>query len=257
MLLSILCDDRPAEGFDSEHGLSYLIEGSKPLLFDTGQSDVFLKNARKLNLDIDSTRTIALSHGHYDHVGGLEFLADKKIICHPQALDMHFKSNGSSIGSTENIYALKSRFDITSTKKPLNITERIVFLGEIPRTVQFEHPGSDFTDRHGNISYMPDDTGLAVIGDRSISIISGCAHSGICNIIEYAKEVTGIRTIDTVIGGFHLRECDLKTEKTMQYLKNEDIKRIMPAHCTSDSVIEYFKKELKSYSVRAGMQIEI
>ena len=257
MLLSVLCDNRPAEGFSNEHGLSYLLEGSEPLLFDTGQSDVFLTNARKLNLDIESTHTIALSHGHYDHIGGLEFLTNKKIICHPQTLDMHFKSNGSNIGSTENIYALKSRFEILTTKKPINITERIIFLGEIPRVLQFEHPGSDFTDEHGNISYMPDDTGLAVIGDRSISIISGCAHSGICNIIEYAKEVTCINTIGTVIGGFHLRECDLRTEKTIQYLKNEDIKRIMPAHCTSDSVIECFRKELKCYSVRAGMQIDI
>ena len=93
---------------------------------------------------------------------------------------------------------------------------------------------------------------------NGLIIISGCAHSGICNTIEYAKKITGENRIKAVIGGFHLKEINESTLKTIEYMKQEDIKSIYLAHCTSDIVCEEFIKQLpeKVNVIKTGLTYE-
>jgi 7,8-dihydropterin-6-yl-methyl-4-(beta-D-ribofuranosyl)aminobenzene 5'-phosphate synthase len=85
MKITILVENTASLNFQAEHGLSYLIEDDCEVLFDTGHSDLFLKNAKKLNVDLRSIKVIVLSHGHWDHGNGLKYLNEKKLICHPNA----------------------------------------------------------------------------------------------------------------------------------------------------------------------------
>ena len=84
MTLTVLTENSAGGSFLAEHGLSYFIEhDNMQLLFDTGHSDVFLRNAKNLNIDIDQVETVILSHGHWDHGNGLKYLSRKKLITHP------------------------------------------------------------------------------------------------------------------------------------------------------------------------------
>ncbi len=89
-----------------------------------------------------------------------------------------------------------------------------------------------------------DDSGIVIKIPKGIIVISGCSHSGICNIIEYAKKVTNMEKVFAVIGGFHLKELNNQTNKTIDYFINNNIENIYLAHCTSDIVCEEFKKRI-------------
>jgi len=142
------------------------------------------------------------------------------------------------------VYLLKGiiaeRFELICTKESYSISKNIVFLGEIPRLNGFESKKTDFIDENLKDDFVIDDSGLVIKSDDKIVIISGCAHSGICNIIEYAKKITGINRIKAVIGGFHLKDDGFQTKETIKYLKNQDIDQIYPSHCTELPALSMF-----------------
>jgi 7,8-dihydropterin-6-yl-methyl-4-(beta-D-ribofuranosyl)aminobenzene 5'-phosphate synthase len=104
----------------------------------------------------------------------------------------------------------------------------------------------------GEEDFITDDSGLAIITKNGLIIISGCAHSGICNMIEHAISITGIREIRAVIGGFHLKTVDNQTNKTIEYLKKKDVRQVMPSHCTMDPALNEFHKHFGKTDVLAG-----
>ena len=116
---------------------------------------------------------------------------------------------------------------------------------EIERNNEFETEANlPAYDVDGNTYKFLDDSGLCVNTEKGLIVISGCSHSGICNTIEYAKKVTKNNNILAVIGGFHLKEINEQTEKTIKYMKENNVENILLAHCTSDIVCEEFKKQL-------------
>ncbi len=256
MKLTVLTENTASGKFLAEHGLSYFIEHDEAILFDTGHSDVFLQNAEKLGIKLDRVKNVVLSHGHWDHGDGLRYLKDKNLVCHPYAFIKSFrKLDGQYIGLSLCYSDLNKKFKLINTRKPFQITKNMIFLGEIPRLNSFESKNTPFLDEHKIDDFVPDDSALAIIDHDELIVISGCAHSGICNIIEYAKEVSGIKKVKAVIGGFHLQEFDQQTRETILYLKREKIKHIYPSHCTGLPALSAFYDAFKIKQLKTGMQL--
>ncbi len=258
MKLSILADNTASGSFLAEHGLSYFIEYDKKILFDTGHSDVFVKNAEALSIDLDDADYIVLSHGHWDHGNGLKYLRRKPLICHPSAFDKKYRLDGRTYNGIELSYdeAVKL-FELGVSREPVELSENIVFLGEIPRTTPFESKETPFVDEHGAPDFIRDDSALAAVDDGELVIITGCSHSGICNIIEYAKKVTGIQDVRTVIGGLHLKDDGEQTRETIKYLKKTGVKYVCPSHCTELPALAALYNEFKIKQVKTGMVLDV
>lgn len=254
MKLTVLTENTASEKFLAEHGLSYYIEDDINILFDTGHSNIFLKNAQRFNINIDNIETVVLSHGHWDHGNGLKYIDNKKLICHPFAFQKRFKRNSDdNIGLELSFKEIVSKFEIIPSKKPYSISKNIIFLGEIPRLNTFEAKTTSFALEDNTDDFIIDDSALVIKLNHSIVIISGCAHSGICNIIEYAKLITGIDKIRAVIGGFHLKHNNHQTKETIKYLKSQDISEIYPSHCTELPALVAFYDEFKIKHLKSGM----
>ncbi|MBA7567618.1 hypothetical protein ES708_09333 [subsurface metagenome] len=256
MKLTVLTENVAGGKFLAEHGLSYRIESDgQSILFDTGHSDVFLKNAEKLRLNIyEEIKTVVLSHGHWDHGDGLQFIENKTLITHPSAFIKRYqKSKHSNIGLALSAKELEQKFNLIASDKPYEISENIIFLGEIPRLNDFEGQTTPFIDENGMPDFVPDDSAVAIIQNNELIVVTGCSHSGICNITEHAKKVTGINRVKAVIGGFHLKHNNRQTESTIQYFKNQKIENIYPSHCTELPALAAFYNKFGVQQVKTGM----
>jgi 7,8-dihydropterin-6-yl-methyl-4-(beta-D-ribofuranosyl)aminobenzene 5'-phosphate synthase len=239
----------------AEHGFSMLIRvrqnGKKvSILFDMGVStDGVIENAKRMGIDLREVEYIVLSHGHYDHFGGL--LSALKAINKTELplithVDM-FKTRGSA-GRDGKMHLYEKFPDISqpslakiiNTKQPQLFADGTMLVtGEIARVTDFEKGFASQQTLVNGIwqpdSFVWDDRAVVFnVKGKGLVIISGCAHAGIINTILYAKQITGIETVYAVMGGFHLagRENESKIEQTIKELKQINPKRIIPSHCT-------------------------
>lgn len=244
MRLTVLVDNYTEVGttFRGEPGLSYLLEvDGKKILFDTGASDLFIHNAEAMNIELSDIDVVVLSHGHGDHTGGLEHLANitnpgqTKLVAHPLAVGEK-RMDGQQFGLTVSRDKLRSAFTAELSPTPLWISSSLVFLGEIPRLHGFEDQ-APLGERMKDGSLVPDtlldDSALALQTEKGLYIITGCSHAGICNIIDYARKVCKEDRVLGVIGGFHLFKADERTKKTAEFLRDNNIERLYPCHCTA------------------------
>lgn len=240
----------------AEWGFSAWIEyHGTCILFDTGFSDVYLRNAQHADIDVHSVDVIALSHFHRDHTRGLlfhPFTGKKRLVLHPRVMKAVLDTDDQSI--LADYAAIQERlandFATIQSATPLEFSEGAFFLGEIPRTTAFEK-GAFFDDP------MIDDTALAFRTSQGAVVISGCSHAGICNICEYAKQITG-QPLHAVIGGFHLlHDEDPPTEQTIAYFKAEKPEILMPMHCIDFDIQARFQQEFGGPRPGAGSLIEI
>ena len=244
MKLSVLCDNNTLidQYFLGEPAVSYYLEidGAR-ILFDTGYSDVFLKNAETLGIDLQSLTHIVLSHSHNDHTNGLPLLRQRfnvsavPLIAHPLCFYPRWYEE-TYIGPpyTADIGA---HFHYQPAHEPLWLTEHCVFLGEIPVTHDFE-PRRPIGEMELNGTRQPDlmldDSALACRTDKGLFIVTGCSHSGICNIISYAQQVCGEERIAGVVGGFHLLQDTPQVDATIEFFKSlGPACRLYPCHCVS------------------------
>ena len=223
MKITILTENFAGSGFLAEHGLSYLIEHKNvKFLFDVGNTDVFIKNAKALDINIDDVETVVLSHGHWDHGNGLQYLKNKTLITHPTSFIKRYREkDNSDIELKLSKEEIQEKFNLIESSVPYYLTKDIIFLGSIPRNNSFEAKSTNFIDDFNQPDFVEDDSALAVIQNNEIIIITGCSHAGICNIIEYACKITGINKIKTVLGGFHLKQNGVQTKQTIKYLKEK------------------------------------
>ena len=248
-----------------EPGASFWIETEgKKFLFDTGYSDAFLKNADDMHIPVTDADAVLFSHHHDDHTRGLTYLLQRsfeekpKVIAHPDVFLRH-ERRGENIGCPFTEEEVREKTNLTLSKDPVWLTDKLVWLGEIPRVVEFEKPytlGDVVRDGKLVEDYIMDDTALAYCGEEGLSIVTGCSHSGICNIITQAKNITGIDHVHSLLGGFHLFEVNEKTKKTIEFLKKENIPELYPCHCTTFAVRAAIDRESPVKEVSVGMKME-
>lgn len=254
MRISVLTENTAGHHFPAEHGLSYLIEhDGKRILFDTGQSDLFLKNAKRMKVGLNEIDAIVLSHGHYDHGDGLAFLDGGTLVCHPGCFVRRYvKPETRYIGLNQTREELAAKFNLIASKDPYSISDRVLFAGEVPRMTDFESKHTTFIFEDGSPDFVADDSALLLILDAGLFIVAGCGHSGIVNIIEHARKITGISKIHGVMGGFHLKERDRQTIETIKYIKKTGAEHVLPSHCTELPALAAFFEEFGMKQVKAG-----
>lgn len=263
MRLTLLVDDsknliRPE--LTAKHGASFFIElkgGGKTtnLLMDTGpSSDIVLQNAQKLNIDLKKVDSIVLSHGHYDHTGGLlgilEHVGGKvPIVAHPEALRPKFvaKKRLKKAGIPFRVSELEKSSGILTLKRGLtSIAPGVWASGEIKRASPFEKVKGFKIVRRGKLvkDYMLDDQALFVVVKRKgLVVVTGCAHAGLINTIKQAQKVTGSSGVYAVVGGFHLAGASGgRINATIEELQKAGVKVVMPCHCTGKRAITKFSK---------------
>ena len=256
--LKILSENRENGKFKAEKGLSVFVNAfENKFLFDTGESNLFLKNAKLLNLNINDIEKIILSHGHNDHTNGVKFLpSGKTIILHPQIYKKRWSVRRKEfLGFDVSKSKLCEKHNVIESKEPFEFCNNCFFLGEIPMLVDFEADGNFATTIDEELTqtdYTEDDSGIAITTTQGLFIMTGCGHRGICNVIERAKKITGQEKVYGVFGGFHLRDLEKqkeKIDKTIDYFKKNNIKEIYLGHCITDDVINYFEENLEKVKV--------
>jgi 7,8-dihydropterin-6-yl-methyl-4-(beta-D-ribofuranosyl)aminobenzene 5'-phosphate synthase len=223
------------------------------VLFDTGPDGRLIANASALGIDLSKVSQIVLSHGHYDHSGGLTALAAwyterglrPQLIAHPAVFNQRSVRLGwgpcactlRQLGAPISQQQASQAFDLQLSTQPLPIgTSGLVFLGEIPRTLEFERIATLGSTRHPHgfsPDKIPDDSGLAWQSRDGLVIISGCAHSGICNLVEHARLTCHQPKVAAVLGGFHLRSAGpLHLLRVRRYFNALKIQQLSACHCS-------------------------
>jgi len=229
-----------------EHGLSFLIEyGDRNILLDTGQGLALANNAIRMGADLKKTDTVVLSHGHYDHTGGLKTLmnlgAKYELIAHPdvfsEKLAMHPKLGFIPIGAPLKRDALEeSGVRIRLGTEPVEVAKGVTATGEIPMKTEYEKIEPMLFVREGGKEIpdpIADDQALIIDADEGLVVLFGCAHRGIINTLTKIQEITGKEKIHTVIGGLHLeRAPEAQIAKTIAALGKYEPRSIQPAHCS-------------------------
>lgn len=252
----------------AEHGFSVIIaattkEKPRTMLFDFGLSeDVVARNAATLGVDLTKVEVAILSHGHIDHFGGLEQVAARignkgmELILHPAAFrrNRYFETmQGTKLGlpALEKGKVEASGFKITQAKEALLLLDGdFLFLGEIPRRTSFEKglPNAFYDDEGQKVlDPIEDDTAAVMnLGSKGLVVLSGCAHSGIVNTVEYAREITGINKVHAIMGGFHLTgpEFEPIIDDTIESIEQMRPDYVIPTHCTGRKAILAFEKAM-------------
>lgn len=263
MKLTILVDNNTYidQYYLGEPGVSFYIESqNQKVLFDTGYSHIFKENAKKMGIDLTALDYIVLSHGHNDHTLGLIHLEDIKttILAHPDVCMPKYEQD-AYIGMPYSKSELEQKWKCNFSKEPYWITSELVYLGEIPRVTFFENKqpiGYQVIDSQKVDDYLYDDSALAYKTNEGIYVITGCSHSGICNMIEYAKKVCKDTRVLGVIGGFHMFEVNEQSMNTIAYFKENQIAELYPCHCVSLKVKAEMMKSLPVHEVGVGLRIE-
>lgn len=258
MKVHVLTDNHAGTNTTAEHGLSYVVEiDNKHILFDAGQSDLFIKNAGRMGIDISNIGLKILSHGHFDHGNGFMHLPGGRLFCHPGCFAKRYrKSNHTYIGLNQTREGFEGKFDVMASHEPVEITNHVIFIGEIPRDTDFESQSSSFIFENGEMDVVMDDSAVAIIQPEGLVVITGCGHAGIVNTLEHAKKITGVNKILGILGGFHLKENNIQTLKTIEYLQMEKIKHIYPSHCTELPAMAAFYDVFHIKQVKTGMTVQ-
>lgn len=255
--------------YGAEPALSFYIETeNNKILFDTGYSGLFIKNAQDMGINLANIDNLILSHGHNDHTGGLKFLLKEKVInpkrkvkliTHPNSL-IKKNENGLEIGIDFPKEELENIFKINLSKKPVWITDELVYLGEIPRTIVTNRPTIGYTYNKNNKPIedrLIDDSALVYKSNQGLVIITGCSHSGIANIVDYATKICNSKNILDIVGGFHiLNENSESMIKEINHLMNYKIRNMHPCHCTDLNAKIFLSKYFKVEEVGVGLELE-
>jgi 7,8-dihydropterin-6-yl-methyl-4-(beta-D-ribofuranosyl)aminobenzene 5'-phosphate synthase len=243
----------------------------KRILFDTGQGSAFENNARVLGTDLGQTDILVLSHGHYDHTGGIAQVVNVagqvEVYCHPGAvLPRYSIRNGmpkpiqmprEPMRALDNMPAQRLHW-VTQSVLPL---ERIGITGPIPRETSYEDTGGPFyLDPEGkHPDPIDDDIALWIRTNEGLVICVGCCHAGLVNTLNHVRRLTNGSRIRAIIGGFHLLNAsDQRLEQTMRELQFFSPDTVVPCHCTGERALEDLREVLGSrlLSGNSGMTVQ-
>ncbi len=248
-------DEWPVQLPSAEHGFSMIIRvfsGNRSgcVLFDAGMSPMgIVQNANCMGINLSEVESVVISHGHYDHFGGLisavEAIskADLPVIVH----ESMFKIRGSA--TIEGIVRKYPEFPskaqlrparLVFTKRPsLTANDMVCITGEIPRKTSFEKGDTQHKSfvngSWKSDSLIMDERAVIInIKGKGLAVVSGCAHPGIINTVNYARQITGTKRVHAVLGGFHLagETFENRIRSTIEELERINPKLIVPTHCT-------------------------
>ncbi|MCX5804424.1 MAG: MBL fold metallo-hydrolase [Proteobacteria bacterium] len=260
----------PGASIHAEHGFSCHLETvvngrSYFFMFDYGiDSSGIINNMRLLNVDSSKFDALGLSHGDFDHWGGLmgvlEHISDKTAKELPIYMgdDVFARRYSIRPGSPDliDLGELKReeiedarRFKVIVVTEPEEVVRGCYLTGKIERVTGYEQvPDTLLVEREGRIEqdyFYGEQAIVCAVKDKGIVILSGCAHVGLVNTVKYAQKITGINKVHAVIGGFHLINAKEEIiEKTISDIKTIAPDYIIPAHCTGFEAITRFAKEM-------------
>jgi 7,8-dihydropterin-6-yl-methyl-4-(beta-D-ribofuranosyl)aminobenzene 5'-phosphate synthase len=233
-------------GLIGEHGFAALVEkGRDKVLFDTGQGYALHHNARILGIDLSKVTTVVLSHGHYDHTGGLPELLKtgprRRIIAHPGIFSARYweGEDGSRkpIGMPFNrSYLERLGADFELSADAVEVVEGITTTGEIPRITGFETGDKTLflEESEGREPDLhEDDLSLVVKTGKGLVVLLGCAHAGLVNILQHVTSLLPGRPVHAVLGGTHLGFSDAdQMAGTVEAFRRLGIEKVGASHCT-------------------------
>jgi len=253
--ITILCENRAGltKNIMGEHGFCALVEkNGQKILLDTGQGFCLKPNARTLGIDLSLIDTIVISHGHYDHTGGLlqllPFSKKTRVIAHPDIFGPKFSQQKANSDLPFNyIGSPFSKDDLVSDpncelmlhKEFQKVSDQIFFSGQIPRVTNFETNDKRLKlkiQKGFENDPLIDDTSLLIETAKGPVILTGCAHSGIVNVMKHFENMTGYKRFYAVIGGTHLGflNSEDQLKKTMDAFESYGLDLIAVSHCTGN-----------------------
>jgi 7,8-dihydropterin-6-yl-methyl-4-(beta-D-ribofuranosyl)aminobenzene 5'-phosphate synthase len=230
-----------------EHGFAALVQrGDKELLFDTGQGYGLVHNARILGIDLDSIKTVVISHGHGDHTGGLADLLKvggvRDVYAHPGIFDPRYHEIPDGppkpIGipfTRAYLEGLGAHFHLSA--EPQKVSQGVLTTGFVPRETPFETGDQALLvgNADGSCSRDPvsDDLSLVVEGDTGLIVLLGCAHAGLVNILNHVRKLVPAKPIKAVLGGTHLGMCgEDQMRATIEAMTSLGVQKVGASHCT-------------------------
>ncbi|SDL03812.1 MBL fold metallo-hydrolase [Natronincola ferrireducens] len=273
-IITLLENSTISKNYKCKHGLSLYIETIRhKILFDTGPNHYFVDNAKKLGVNLEEVDIAIISHGHYDHGGGLEdFLKinDKaKIYIGREAFDNHITKLFGFIKYNIGLKReLSNNERLVEIDGMLKINDELILFNDIIENSLLSLANKKLYKKDGSGNIVSDDfkheINLLIKENDSYNLLCGCAHRGITNIINRAKELTNTN-IKTVIGGFHLmgmKKKSLETEDFLEMLAKtlnaNGTKEYYTCHCTGKDAYHYFKQNMSNVNeLKTGMTINI
>jgi 7,8-dihydropterin-6-yl-methyl-4-(beta-D-ribofuranosyl)aminobenzene 5'-phosphate synthase len=228
-----------------EHGLSFYVETeNNKLLFDTGQNLAISNNAKVLGIDLNQIDSVVLSHGHYDHSGGLKSLLaynrNFTLYAHPEVFSHKLKSvddNYKYIGiPLEKKFLAEKGIELRLNCNPTQIFSGVMTTGEIPLKNDFEGLESGFYLQKNNqikTDTLADDQALILDTNNGLTVLLGCSHRGVINTLNHVSRLAAKKRIKTILGGLHLgKASDSKIRKIINLLRGFGLEKIGVGHCT-------------------------
>ena len=248
MKISVAVDNRDNPPFLAEFGLALLLDtNSGRFLFDTGAGTALTANLKQLGIAAGSIRSVILSHGHYDHTGGLAGLHPDNIWCCREIGSGHYSLHADqtvhriSIPDTARSVMEQTRIHWVGTFQ--EFAPDLYLTGPIPRRSGEDCGGSFFHDESCRIpDCVPEEQALLT---ASGILITGCCHAGIINTVRYCAEIHPEISVHTVIGGLHLRNADEeRLKRTADFFRENGIRELFLMHCTGDAAVDYLRTAL-------------
>lgn len=270
--MTVVVDNESSLDLIAEHGFSAWIEvGEQRILFDTGQGIALEKNAFQLGIDLGQATVLVLSHGHYDHTGGIPvFLAANttapvlsgcslntlRFSCHP---DQVARAIGIGDATVRVLGALPAHRR-TELQAPHYLAPFIGISGPIPRLTSFEDTGGPFflDEEKQRPDTIDDELAMWIETSAGLVILTGCCHAGLVNTVNHIRTVSGTERIHGIVGGFHLLQAsEHRLEQTVAFIADCAPDFLIPCHCTGQHVVDRLLREFGSKLVHPGRSGQI